>query len=664
MTDDHGAIPLPTGGVKVLFNPSGVNESTPQPEAQQLASFDAIPNDECPNGKILDINQQFVVYAVKNGLIRVLHRHSTLKALLRGHEGTKVTDIQYFNQGDVLGTVGGNVIIWRVFERSPEIAAEKLMEIPASLPNITRLKWHPFNPNQFWLFHHNGEGKTVATLVESTRMSTAKHPTEDHAVCILHGKYAVMEGAIQLAGGSNITDLDWSTGDARHVMTTHDDGSIRLWDIKTPTATNADGTVAATCKAVIQEKFPVTRGFFMPHENIVSAGGVAPQSALTTCFCTATKGGSEITVWSPFTGIGQPTKLQVFGIDEEDAAYNLAYVTPPAHIHSPGAGEPPAFFFMLSDRKSGRIFALHLKSIWSDATPKRPIAVGFDYIVPFFSKFATFSWSIAGRPADNSDDDYDGGVNFDVLICALQTKAVQHMVVPHYMCMPPFSQWEEGQHGVTVELLETVANRTVDTLAYEEYDEEYDIDEKSDEIDETEEYCAPEASSLPTPDGMGAPAAVNANPFANWLGAIAAKTGMGAPAPPTVVRNQSSPPVPQTPYHTPAATPLTGPVTRSMPPGLIGSAGMPHLPENQSRVLAQPPLLSPGEILSGTSDTRYDFCWVMFSFRGLFYSNPASFRPLKAVRRKSLREIGRPRVPNQRRLLLHQPQHLQARSLF
>ena len=606
MTSDNGAIPLPTGEVRILFNPSEINESTPQPEAQQLASFDAISNDDCPNGKILDVNHQFVVYAVKNGLIRVLHRQSTLKALLRGHEGTKVTDIQYFNQGDVLGTVGGNVIIWRIFERSPEIVAEKLMEIPATLPNITRLKWHPFNPNQFWLFHHNSQGMTVATLVESTRMSTTKHATEDHAVCVLHSKYAVLEGAIQLAGGANVTDLDWSGGDARHVMTTHDDGAIRLWDIKTPAATNSDGTVVATCMVTILDQLPVTRGFFLPHQNIISACE-GSCSAFTTCFCTATKGNSEITVWSPFQESEQPKKLQVFGISEKDAAYNLAFVTPPAHVHTPDADEPPAFFFMLSDRNNGKIFALHLKSVWNDSIPKCPIAVGFDYIVPFKSKFATYSWVIAGRPADrcSDDEDFDGAVSFDILISALQTKAVQHMIVPYYMCLPPHTKWEEGNFGVTSEPLVPVSEINGE-IVYEEYDEDFDPDDEVEETGDYEEYSAPEASSLPVPQGMRIPGSIP-GPFDNWLGAMAANTGLAGLHP--IRAAASPPPFPHTPYHTPAVTPLIAPVTSVLPPELLGSVVLPNLPEKQAISLPPPALLSPVQIYG---ITRYSRICVRF----------------------------------------------------
>ena len=89
----------------------------------------------------IDVNPQFVVYAVKNGLIRVMHRHSAMRALLRGHVNQIVTDITFFHDGDVVGTVGNDkpghngqnstLIVWRVYEKTdaPEIGSERLLEI-------------------------------------------------------------------------------------------------------------------------------------------------------------------------------------------------------------------------------------------------------------------------------------------------------------------------------------------------------------------------------------------------------------------------------------------------------------------------------------------------------------------------------------------------------
>ena len=177
MTEQFGGTPLPPvssdGTLKVWFDPYCHRSTPQQPHAQQVAAFEAVPNDDCINGSVLDVNQHFLVYAVKNGLLRVLHRASPVRALLRGHT-SKITDISFFQSGDVLGTVGGNLIIWRIFHRSPDILSEKLLEIPNTLSGMSRLIWHPFNPNQFWLLHHNAANTTVATLVETTRITDCR----------------------------------------------------------------------------------------------------------------------------------------------------------------------------------------------------------------------------------------------------------------------------------------------------------------------------------------------------------------------------------------------------------------------------------------------------------------------------------------------------------
>jgi hypothetical protein len=97
---------------------------------------------------VLAVNQHFVVYAVKKGLIRVLHRHSVMKTLLRHHQGGVVSDIQFFKDGEVLATVSAaarpvvddsgvddptangkvmsKVVVWRVYEGTSEIKADPI----------------------------------------------------------------------------------------------------------------------------------------------------------------------------------------------------------------------------------------------------------------------------------------------------------------------------------------------------------------------------------------------------------------------------------------------------------------------------------------------------------------------------------------------------------
>ena len=579
---------MPPGEVHIYYDPLSVPEGSQQPQAQQVAVFEAKRNDENPNGSALDVNQHFVVYAVKNGLIRVLHRASTLKNLLRAHEGKQVTDIKFFQNGDILGTVGGNVVVWRVFERSQEIVAEKLLEIPDTFPSVSRLIWHPFNPNQFWLIHRNRDNVNVATLVETTRISTVVHATESHAVCRLFSSDVVMEGALQLATDSNLTDLVWSGRDARHVLTTHEDGSIKLWDLKADSAQNANGVVPAVCKATIQEDGPVTRCLFLPHDNIATNYGIPPDSTITTVFCTASKGNSCITIWSPFTETEAPTKLQSFQMDGADPKYNIDICYGPTFFQS--VGDTPAFFLMLSDRCNGKMYALAIKSIWGSHEPKRPLVEGFEYVVPFLTKFPTYSWSVAVFPAKDMEENAPfGGLNFDIRFYALQSKMVQDMTIPHYMLLPPTSLWEADTLGVRVERLALPSRGGI--VEDHVYEEDYELDDVEEDDDDDEDYAAPDPSSLPQPDGLGDPMGGN-NPFANWLGNLATKPSVEVPPEP-----QRSAIVPL-----PSPVPVAPVAPRAPPPGLF--APVPPIVESVSREGSG--LLSPMEILSSSSQDARD----------------------------------------------------------
>jgi hypothetical protein len=593
MTEKQGGVPLPPGEVHIYYDPTSAPvDSIQQPQAQQAAVFEAKPNDDCPNGATLDANMHFVVYAVKNGLIRVLHRNSTNRSLLRGHEGSAITDISFFQNADVLGTVGGNVIVWRVFERANEIVSEKLLEIPATLAGMSRLVWHPFNPNQFWLIHKNRHGITVATLVETTRIKTVAHPTESHAVCQLYSEDVVMQGATQVATMANLTDLCWSQRGTRHLLTTHDDGSIKLWDIKGEGAAGqtADGVVPAVCIATLQEgNEPVTRCLFLPHDNIATNYGASPESTITPAFCTATKGNSCITLWSPFAEGQTPTKLQVFQMDGENPKYNIGMVWGPSFSQ---AEEPGAFFLLLSDRSKGNMYALSLKSIRGSYEPRTALVEGFEYLVPFSTKYPTYSWSLTVVPAESLDENAPpGGLNYDIKFYALQSKMVQDMKVPHYMLLPPTSLWEADTRGVRMEpLVRPSSNGIMEDQVFEE---DYELDEvDEDEDDDDEDYEAPDPSSIPPPDGLPNPVGGGGNPFTNWLGNLAAKAPAGTPPEPQQSMSPVPPPVPP-------STPATGVILSVAPPSLMAAV---TLSGSESSSRQGSGLLSPMEILSGGSN--------------------------------------------------------------
>jgi enhancer of mRNA-decapping protein 4 len=587
--EPFGTSPIPTAlpdgsPVEVSFDTSGVDSVAQQPQSQQIAVYEAKPNEDCINGSMLDVNQHFVVYAVKNGLIRVLHRHSAMKALLRGHQNQIVTDIRFFLDGDVLGTVGNDgttstLIVWRVFEQSPEIRSEKLLEIPATSFTMSRLLWHPFNPNQFWMFHTTESGPAAATLVETTRIQTAVHPPDSHAVCQLRSPYCVMDGAVQLSHKSAVTDLAWSGRDTRHVLTVHQGGPIILWDLKQPNQDN-DGEFTTPKQVAILEQdsgIAQSRCCFLPHENSITKQDQT--DAITTCFVTASGNNSVVTLWSSFTSSALPTKLQVIRLQNPSPSYVIDLCFGPA----PQDASPPSCFLLLADRHKGKLLAFHVQAQWN--ANQKALCVGADYVVPFQLKHPIYSWSVVCSPSqDISEEEIQeqAGLIFDMKLFSYQAKVIQCLTLTSYMCLPPEHGYRDATPGVTVQALDGTKSSSETGSIEPEYDEDYDLED-----DMEDEPEAPEPSSLLPPDNAGVGAQ---NPFANWLGAIASKTGLTAPAP-------TSPMPPPPPPSTPAAG--LGQPPSILPPGLAPTSAV----SSGTASTASSQLLNPLELLNRESLT-------------------------------------------------------------
>ena len=602
------ALPLSSAGspVRLWFDVESVAGQAQQPQTQQIANFDAKANEDCINGSTVAVNQHFVVYTVKNGLIRVLHRHSTLRALLRGHQGEVVTDCRFFQDGNVLATAGnsgGNkstVLIWRIHEQPQEITAEKLLEITSTKTKISRIIWHPFNPNQFWMIHTNEHGKNMATLVETTRLHT--QPKDNYTTAVFHQDYIIMENAITIQSTIDtslydLTDLTWSPRDPRHVLATYSSGEIVLWDLKACTP-RGDGTLSPAIVQVVLYGEPLTRCLFLPHDGQAPKGGSRPPSSpsLTSCFATAAENNATITLWSPFTGDAfntEPQKIQVLSLERPSPSYivDVVYgVTPPD-------ASPMSSFLVMADRHAGNVLAFHLRAQWDDTADKRTCLVGSDYVVPFQTKYPVFSWSVQCAPAaDITEEDLvdQGGLVFDTKLFAYQSKLVQSLTLTSYMCLPPESSWVDPTPGVRLERLYSVQSAHVSVVDENEIIETVQYDEQEFEAyDDVEEDAEDVEDEDNTNDGavQTEPNEMASNPFANWLGAIAAKSDAAS---------TPLPPVPQTP----AAT----------TPQAARAASAPHPPASQTYavpIVTAPPasdlpapsgepmaFLSPGDFLN------------------------------------------------------------------
>ena len=624
-SEPFGTTSIPTGAFSLTFDESKLDEAyfgggsngvvvAQQPQTQALATYEATKNEALDplitlNSSLIDVNSHFVVYALKNGLIRVLHRQSAMRALLRGHSNQVVTDIAFYHDGDTLATVGNDkagqkstLIVWRVYENPPEIGSERLLEITnldfGGAPDLTmsRLVWHPFNPNQFFFTHSTATSKQVATLVETTRIQTKmvlhQDPKEKnnqpHAACQWHSPYCVMENAIQLRQQDSdgldgqLVDLCWSGRDARHVLSVHKDGSIVLWDLKAKNGAEGasedksegddagDSTILPKKLFLLQEAgVEHTRCMFLPHEQATSIRNdtsTEDLESITSCFVTAAHTNSKITIWSAFSQKKQtdqygpkqtvnPIKLQEINFGNPGpSSFVLDICFGPTNLKG---NIPPSTFLVLGSRDTGKLYALHTKAEWAPGSTDVCLCSGVNYMVPFSLKHPVYSFNVTCCPPQNvADEGDDLGAGFDINAFAYQSKAVQCLTMTSSMSLPPKSNTNNGLYEMKPLEGLYVAS---DEPEYEE--EEYDVDDEDAE-EEIPETPAPPAVA-PAPAATGGIFPGGGNPFSNWLGAIAG--GNKAPEETKATPEEEELPAPPAP----SDLPMPPGITQSAPPGIM-----------------------------------------------------------------------------------------------
>lgn len=573
MAEAFGTTPLPVAldsaaafsTLHVLYDPfvaSGSDASQlQQPIQQEIASFTAENADYALSGaSVVAVNQHFVIYAVKKGLIRVLHRHSSMKSLFRQHQNETVSDIQIFQNGEVLASVSstGNgatlsskAVVWRVHERTSDIMTSPLLEIQSRSILMIRVIWHPSDVNQFWLIHSRGDPLNLvfmASLVNTTRINTKLDPTSNHPVAEFSSATTLQQQSTVLFSDSldnSLQDLSWCGSDSQYAVAAFKSGDVVLYDLKTTNAelSPVNGQSNASCPAVLQkvnQGSSVTRCLFLPHFDVLSSNSISGSDPTTTkparyssCFLTGGEGSNaEFTLWSPFSPIAPPMKIQVVRIAAPSRSYVLSTCFGPA----PATGAPPSCFVTACCREFGAIYAFHLKAAWS--LSQVPLLVGSDYVVPFSTKYPVLSATVTCAPSSDISEEVlleQGGIIFDMKLFVYQTAVVQCLTLTSFMCLPPAIAFSESTRGVTVNCTVVVAgNESALLEAAPEVDinslhvfEEYDIED-----DEGEVVYAPEPSALPMPNEVFSHDTSNdlpssSDPFANWLGAVAAKPLVG-----------------------------------------------------------------------------------------------------------------------------------------
>ena len=546
----------PDASIISYTTPSLANPT--QPHTTPIAHFASSPNSH-PTGSLIAISSFYIVYVVKNGLVRVIDRQKALRTLLRGHT-KRVTDLAFFSnvsdsssKSDVLGTVGGEgdlacVFIWRIFEDSTqqeEIGSEKLLEV--RYKPAVRLIWHPLNPNQFFLLNRPNTNQGVeqrgggGVIVETTKLDTMNHPMEGHAVCDCGvsgtdlGQAGVFLWSDKFRDVGCI-DFSWSEWNTDYTILCGGGGNVILWDWK------SSGKIVSVLPVGEAESEIVDSVMF-----VYRIEGVANnfdqndmKKYLTEPFVTGIKGNSQIDLWSNFQTMSDgitigATKMRTFKMTNFPISFHLSMCSGAQSFY-----DNLKAYIVLSDRNSLNLYAIH---VGTEQSAPYKIATGFDSITQFQVMHPILSWSVMGEMVVDDqeaedDDDEEGGEKFEISLFCVQSTAVQMLKLKPKMLQRP--KTDDGKvnlpSNVKVEYSKTLEKHEgskesgaeeldADQYEYEDYDEstlelKYETNESEDEVN----VSPPLAASLPPPGLTSNFNANDSNSFSNWLGAIASGT--------------------------------------------------------------------------------------------------------------------------------------------
>jgi len=598
-------IALPPNASRITYTSPTTHHPKQQPHTTPIAHFASLPNVH-PTSNLIAISPRFIVYVVKNGLIRVIDRRKALRTLLRGHSA-RVCDLNFFTSDpksgvDVLGSVGGegdsaHVLIWRLFPKQgamgqpEEIGSEKLLEV--RYKPAVRIVWHPFHPNQFVLLHKPSSESVGGggMMVETTKLMTTKHATENHAVCELSanepgGTLLWYEGF----GSVGCVDMDWSCTDTRLVLMCGGGQNVVLMDGQTGQTVSIVNVAPTPNEGSVEKVDSVN---FVYRVDGVTGHFDATKKTLTEPFLTGTKGNSEITLWSNFMSMENNSvtslRMRTLTMGYTPIKFHMSLCT---SAGSSLVESLPKACVVLANRTSGDLYSIN---IGMERREEFTLIQGMDSLTPFQIMHPVLSWTVMGefvQDDDQEEENDDEQSKYEVSLFVVQSKAVQLLKLkPKMLRRPKFDSDNIDRLELPSNIFAEYENNKTEEkgdadAAHYEYEEDDDEAFDDAEIHEDEEYEDDDDddqdynSSVPEPPpGLTNPDELSQNEpnsFSNWLGAIASGS---LPTPEVLPPPPPQPEVPDAPA--PASVPV---------PDLMAH----HPPLKQN-------LLSPDEIISSNT---------------------------------------------------------------
>uniref|UniRef100_K3WL88 Uncharacterized protein n=1 Tax=Globisporangium ultimum (strain ATCC 200006 / CBS 805.95 / DAOM BR144) TaxID=431595 RepID=K3WL88_GLOUD len=368
-------------------------------------------------GNLISVNEHFISYPIRNGLIRVISQSSVDRLLIRKHENYAVTELAFFNsKSDLLLSAGtdNHIAIWSIV--SDPMSRELLKTIPTA---AQRVKWHPFNMNKIAIV--NGGTLFITDLTNVTAEGDgAENLYEISVVCS--------------QSSSQINDIAFSPN-AETVLTAGADGLVHVYRISERQNNQAGEFI---------HRFEPFDGHAVDSLHFYG-GNLVTQAGLLI----GGEGNSRISLWNaPVNENVQPTCFQTVKLLGSSVSTETEAAATPAVVNET-LFDPTTQFLFVADRTRPIIYVLHLAPSVNARTPRR-----FDNVTEFSLAYPVLSMGVLNRTQSQTARGSDGSdlepsaadalLNFSMQLYCLQTQAIQRYHVAATNCFVPLKQPVRG----------------------------------------------------------------------------------------------------------------------------------------------------------------------------------------------------------------------------
>lgn len=368
-------------------------------------------------GNLISVNEHFISYPIRNGLIRVISQSSVDRLLIRKHENHAVTELAFFSaKSDILLSAGtdNEIAIWRI--DSDPMNRELLKTIPTA---VQRVKWHPFDSSKIAIV--NGGTAFVTDLSGVTASGDgAENLYEISVVCS--------------QSSAQINDVTF-TPNGEALLTAGADGLVHVYRISERPNNHP---------AEFVHRFEPFDGHAVNSLHFYG-GNLLNQSGLLI----GGEKNTRISLWNaPVSESVQPACFQTVKL--LDASDGEASASASADVIHETIFDPTTQFLFVADRTRPIIYVLHLSPSANARTPRR-----FDNITEFSLAYPVLSMGVlnrvqlssqAARGGDGNDfeSSADALLNFSMQLYSLQTQAIQRYHVAATNCFLPLKPSARG----------------------------------------------------------------------------------------------------------------------------------------------------------------------------------------------------------------------------